>query len=1012
MDKESDLFIKPKKVIKKRRTKAETIARAKELGIDTTQKKLGELIRQAERTAKLGKPKRARRTKEQMKGVAKKPAPKTTRKRRTKAELKARAKELGINPNAVKLPQKIRNAEQKLKSGKETRRRLTKKGAERARDTIRKEKKYDKDFKPRRTKAQIKEAQEAAGIDMSLSARERIKKLQQVEGRAGGVRVNTDKEYRLEGQAERAAQENRTGVYRGGGRERGGRGYWNRGRSRRTIENPRPERQPIQDICIRRVKILEITLREIPGYEDIWLPKIQEVFGKSSRFWKKLDIFGIAYKDYKCFLDYARAMSRVGRNYNSESEMMRRRNEYDLETGAGARTLARQIRQFDAAGEEAIETFLTDNNYGSKDDYIARLRRSILRGYEGASVGNSETPFAAGKLSLEEWEKSDGSRLPLNTIGGEYTSAPGLRNFVKDGDIIVNYYSGLGFVSGGRTRRSSYYSQRSEDIVVEGDLIIDLVGGFLGMEYRDSIAGEKKRVSQLPLHYDALTIGQPLTKEIIVGKGTERFTSAKGALMVDLLNAWSAFKQVDWKLVPKALMKKIEGEYLTSKKEAGKPRKKLTKEEAIERLRASEVMTIKTTTREKITTKKFLNPFTNTKETEAYIYLPKDDLNSFDDGVSKVYDAMDNLLGGLTGVSRDAPTIDPNYMSFTQRENMIRTLPGYRFWLNDDLDDDEERGQVMEFLNARELEEDGQPTTYLVAPPNLERVAVLQGEDKNPIWIYKRKIQRKTIRGVEDWGGINRKLTHHPWSQVDGFYNQDLGMSVNVGKSNRPPDLYFAYMAFKGVKDGTNVDFTKPLGLVRPKLRGNGTQRRQGAISSRGASKTKNAEYLDIYEFVPMDALRPQFYKQKELVFNEEQKSFDSDERRTGKIDPAKGRWMLEALLPEPVKPFYFTEPRGGESDEDYMKKVAATWAAVEPGLGNLPNQLPTYKFWINENSDDSRWQLFGKVQYARTTMVWKDSGLPMKEGFTYFRDRFYISVWGDDVEDGDLPEDLFLEER
>ena len=949
MDKESDLFIKPKKVIKKRRTKAETIARAKELGIDTTQKKLGELIRQAERTAKLGKPKRARRTKEQMKGEAKKPPPKTTRKRRTKAELKARAKELGINPNAVKLPQKIRNAEQKQKSGKETRRRLTKKGAERERDEIRKEKKYDKSFKPRRTKAQIKVAEESAGIDMSLSARERIKKLQQIEGRAGGVRVNTDKEYRLEGQAERAAQEDRTGVYKG--EERGGR--WGRGRSRRTRDNPRPERQPIQDICIRRVKILEITLREIPGYEDIWLPKIQEAFGKSSRFWKNLDIFGIAYKDYKCFLDYARAMSRTGRNYNSQSEMMRRRNEYDLDAGAGKKTLDKRISDFSnprVVSEEEVNRFLEDNNYESKDAYIKALRRSIARGYEGANVGNPETPFAAGKLSLEEWEKSDGSRLPLNTIGGEYTSAPGLRNFVKDGDILVNYYSGLGFV---------------------GDLTIDLVGGFLGMEYRDSIAGEKKRVSQLPLHYDALTIGQPLTKEIIVGKGTERFTSDRGALMVDLLNAWSAFKQVDWKLVPKALMKKIEGEYLTSKKEIGRPQKKLTKEEAIERLRASEVMTIKATTREKITTKKFLNPFTNTKETEAYIYLPEDDVNSFGDGVSKVYDAMDNLLGGLTGVSRTAMTIDPNYMSFTQRENMIRTLPGYRFWLNDDLDEQNERGQVMEFWNARELEEDGQQTTYLEAPPNLERVAVLQGEDKNPIWIYKRKIQRKTIRGVEDWGGVNRKLTQRPYCQVDAWYNIDLGMSVN--------ELEFAYVAFKGVKDGTNVDFTKPLGLVRPKLRGNGTQRRQGAISSRGVSKTKNAEYLDIYEFVPMDALRPQFYKQKELVFDEDDESFDSTERRTGKIDPSKGKWMLSAVLPEPDEPFY---------GDDAVRK---TWEAVEPGLGNLPNQLPTYSYWISENRDDDQWQLFAKVQYVRTTMVWKDSGLPMKEGFTYLGERVFM---------------------
>jgi len=514
------------------------------------------------------------------------------------------------------------------------------------------------------------------------------------------------------------------------------------------------------------------------------------------------------------------------------------------------------------------------------------------------------------------------------------------------------------------------------------------------MEYRDSIAGEKKRISQLPLHYDALTIGQPLTKEIIVGKGTERFTSDRGALMVDLLNAWSAFKQVDWKLVPKALMKKIEGEYLTSKKEIGKPKKKLTKEEAIARLRAIEVMTIKATTREKITTKRFLNPFTNTKETEAYIYLPQDDINSFGDGVSKVYDAMDNLLGGLTGVSRTAMTIDPDYMSFTQRENMIRTLPGYRFWLNEEVNEQQEKGQVYEFLNARELEEDGQQTTYLVAPPNLERVAVLQGEDKNPIWIYKRKIQRQTIRGVEDYGGINRKLTHHPWCQVDGFYNQDLGMSVN--------ELEFAYVAFKGVKDGTNVDFKKPLGLVRPKLKGNGTQRRQGAISSRGASKTKNAEYLDIYEFVPMDALRPQFYKQKELVFDEDDESFDSTERQTGKIDPSKGKWMLEALLPEPALPFY------EYTDDDELEKGRLAWAAVEPGLGNLPNQLPTYKFWINETRDDDEWQLFAKVQYVRTTMVWKDSGLPMKEGFTSLDERVYISKWGE-VEEDDLPRDLYL---
>lgn len=951
MDKESDLFVKPKKVIKKRRTKAETIARAKELGIDTTQKKLGELIRQAERTARLGKPKRARRTKEQMKSVAKKPPPKTTRKRRTKAELKARAKELGINPNAVKLPQKIRNAEQKLKSGKETRKRLTKKGAERARDEIRKDKKYDKDFKPRRTKAQIKEAQESAGIDMSLSARERIKKLQQVEGRAGGVRVNTDKEYRLEGQAERAAQEDRTGVYRG----RRGDDY-GRGRSRRTRENPRPERQPIQDICIRRVKILEITLREIPGYEDIWLPKIQELFGKSSRFWKNLDIFGIAYKDYKCFIEYSQGMSSVGRNVNSVSEMMRRRNEYDLETGAGARTIARQIQEFEEESEENKERFLRENQYETKDDYFRRLKRSVGFGYESASVGNYETQFAAGNMSLEEWEKSDGSRLPLNTIGGEYTSAPGLRNFVEDGDILVNYYSGLGYVG------------------VERDLTIDLVGGFFGMEYRDSVAGEKKRVSQVPLHYDALTIGQPLTKEIIVGKGTKRFTTDRGALMVNLLNAWSAFKQVDWRLVPKALMKKIEGEYLKSKKAGGKPKEKLTKEEAIARLRASEVMTIKQTTREQITTKKFLNPFTNTKETEAYIYLPKDDLNSFDDGVSKVYDAMDNMLGGLTGVSRDAPTIDLNYMSFTERENMIKTLPGYKFWLGDEED------------------------------TGLERIAVLQGEDKNPIWIYKRELNRRRglNRGDGDWGGINRKLTHRPWCSVDSFYNQDLGMSVKVGKSNRPPDLYFAYVAFKGDQSGTNIDFTKPLGLVRPKLRGNGTQRRQGAISSRGARKTKDAEYLDIYEFVPMDALRPQFYKQKELVFDDDRYGFDSMERATGKIEERKGIYMLEALLPEPDLPFY--EYR----DDDELEESKLAWEAVEPGLGNLPNQLPTFSYWLM-SEDDGAWVLYNKINYSRTTMIWKNSGLPMKSGFTSMDDRHYISVFAaEDIEDGGMPQNIY----
>ena len=715
------------------------------------------------------------------------------------------------------------------------------------------------------------------------------------------------------------------------------------------------------------------------------MPRIQELFGKSSRFWEKLDIFGIAYKDYKCFVDYSNAMRQRGRNYNSQSEMMKRRNEYDLDAGAGKKTLDKRISDFSnprVVSEEEVNRFLEDNNYESKDAYIKALRRSIARGYESVNVGNSETPFAAGKLSLAEWEKSDGSRLPLNTIGGEYTSAPGLRNFVKDGDILVNYYSGLG-----------YYHKNY--------LIIDLVGGFFGMEYRDPIAGEKKRVSQLPLHYDALTIGQPLTKEIIVGKGTERFTSAKGDLMVDLLNAWSAFKQVDWKLVPKALMKKIEGEYLTSKKEAGKPRKKLTKEEAIERLRASEVMTIKATTREKITTKKFLNPFTNTKETEAYIYLPEDDVNSFGDGISKVYDAMDNLLGGLTGVSRDAPTIDPNYMSFTQRENMIRTLPGYRFWLGDD-----PQKRKMD----RELDKQG----YIVETPrHLERVAVLQGEDKNPIWIYKREIQRKIIRGVKDWGGVNRKLTHRPYCQVDAFYNIDLGMSVN--------ELQFAYVAYKGLVSGKDVDFERPLGLVRPKLRGNGTQRRQGALSSRGASKTKNAEYLDIYEFVPMDALRPQFYKQKELVFKEDRENFNREEIATGKINPKKGEWMLSAVLPDPVKPFYFTEPkrefgddygRVVESDKELEKRLQATWAAVEPGAGNLPNQLPTYKYWIRDDIRLDEWQVENRVDYRTTTMVWRDSGLPMKSGFTsiYGKRIFLTSGLGERVGEWnkDSPQDLF----